>query len=52
LQDLQIAFQAFRGKGGDVYGVVVKRSGSETKVVQVQEAGDVVTDEGFLLQAA
>src|SRR5208337_4143132 len=52
LRNLHRALQTFRGEGGDVYGVVVKCGGGEAKVVEVQDRGDIVTDERLLLQAA
>src|SRR5437660_5470609 len=52
LGDLQSGLQPFGGKGGYVHGVVVKRSGGETKVFPVQQFRDVITVEPSLLQLA
>src|SRR5208282_1029547 len=52
LQDLQSTLKAFRGEGGNIHGVVVKRSGGETKLVVVQQLGNVEANQPSLLQSA
>src|ERR1035437_5163068 len=52
LQDLQGALKAFRGKSGNVHGIVVKHRGGETKFVLVQQLGNVEPDQPPLLQLA
>ena len=52
LAQIDFAFQALRGEGGDVQAVVVEDGVEELEAVVVEELGDLVTDQAALLETS
>src|SRR5580658_1601269 len=52
LAEIDFAFLALRGKGGNIETVVVKDGVEDLEAVLIEELGNFVTDQAALLQAA